>query len=114
MVWLVKNARKLEIWGLVLILTAAGWQIFFEDVINSATVQAEFYGLKEQLYLIWEAFRSGDPTSYSQQNDVYNRFFDAYQSGRGFRDLDWVSWVRFSIYGIGSGLLILAKAFEVK
>ncbi|MDF1716173.1 MAG: hypothetical protein P1U75_05810 [Antarcticimicrobium sp.] len=110
--WLRQKRKSLEVWGLILILGSAGWQVFLEDVINNYAIQGQFYGIKEQLYVLWEALRSGDPIEFSQRNESYDRFWTAYQTGEGFNGLEWVSWVRFVIFGIGSIFLIAAKIFE--
>ncbi|WP_108816023.1 hypothetical protein [Loktanella sp. Alg231-35] len=110
---MLNRIRYFEPVGLFLILVAVGWEVFIEGTVSGAAIRGEFYGVKEQLYLIWSSLGAVDVVEFRAENS--GPFFDAYRSAENIHeDLAWATNVRFAIFAIGSLLIVVAKIVEIE
>jgi len=99
---------NLEPIGLTFILVAVAWEVFLEGILSSTAVSAEFFGIKEQLFIIWDALEADSIGEFRAEN--YDRFFRAYKSPDGLIDqLGIARLIRFVLFAVGSALVIFSK-----
>ena len=103
---------KIEIIGLVLILVAACWQIFFEDWATKELFYSELLNIQERLLYIWNAIGSEDVIENTREFDT--EFWYLADDATAWKRLELsLTYIRAFIFVVGSVLLIIGKNREL-
>jgi len=112
----LKTHHKLELLGLVLLLVAAGAQIFFNDRSQMITT-AEFYRVNDKLNHFWSwhhdlavhRFQMNDQLS-KELSDLNDRFFAEEHSTEPLEHETTISfWLYLFLYSAGTVAFILGR-----
>ena len=103
---------KIEIIGLVLILVAACWQIFFEDWATKELFYSELLNIQDRLLYIWNAIGSEDVIENTREFDT--EFWYLADDATAWKRLELsLTYIRAFIFVVGSVLLIIGKNREL-
>ncbi|MDG2522164.1 hypothetical protein P7B02_11490 [Caulobacter segnis] len=103
-----RNTHRVEAVGLLLILAAAGWQLFLEDPVVGEVPHGYFVTLNEQLLMIWQAIGAESSVQHVQENR--QRFWEVHEWGDPeVWNLQGFALVRGVLFVLGSVLVIVAK-----
>jgi hypothetical protein len=112
----LKLAHRLELVGLILVLVAAGAQLFSQD-LNDLVIQSEFFQLNRKVDLLWQLNREiamrklqVDDTVLRHLNDDTGRYIALENSSKAAQSQAEAALIIYaSLYVIGSVSLIVGR-----
>jgi hypothetical protein len=111
----LRYSKLLETVGLLLVLVAFAWEVFFANRISEArqeVFQTELMSRLDQLHYRQKLLESAAGAKGNYLDEKWNASFYVRDDARLKRQGDFLSSIRIWLFGLGSAVIVLAKWCE--